>query len=191
MAETRTPAGTLVRFGIFEVDLRAGELRRNGLKVKLQEQPFQILAMLLERSDEVVTRDEIQKKLWPEETFVDFEHSINAAVKRLREALDDSADNPRFVETLHRRGYRFIAPVVRAHDVRPMEKPTSGEGTRRVPLRWVIAAASGTVLVIVGALLALNVAGLRERLLRAVVEVREPPPTNPIHRRAASRKPLG
>ena len=101
----------VVRFGVFEVDLRAGELRRSGVKIKLQEQPFQILALLLERPGDVVTREEIQKKLWPADTFVDFEHSLNAAVKRLREALGDSADNPRFVETLPRRGYRFIYPV--------------------------------------------------------------------------------
>ncbi|MFB3126729.1 MAG: winged helix-turn-helix domain-containing protein, partial [Candidatus Acidiferrales bacterium] len=106
-----THSPRMVRFGVYEVDLRAGELRKSGVKIKLQEQPFQILALLLERPGEVVTREEIQKKLWPADTFVDFEHSLNAAVKRLREALGDSADNPRFVETLPRRGYRFIYPV--------------------------------------------------------------------------------
>lgn len=100
-----------VRFGVFEVDLRAGELRRSGSKVKLQEQPFQILAMLLERPGEVVTREELQKKLWPADTFVDFDHSLNAAIRRLRDALGDSAENPRFVETVARRGYRLLAPV--------------------------------------------------------------------------------
>src|SRR5215469_318826 len=98
----------VIRFGIFEVDLRAGELRRNGSRVKLQEQPFQILVALLDRHGEVVTRDELQKKLWPADTFVDFDHSLNAAIRRLREALGDSAENPRFVETVARRGYRFI-----------------------------------------------------------------------------------
>src|SRR3989304_4597918 len=97
----------VIRFGV----LRAGELRKQGLKIKLQEQPFEVLVMLLEHPGEVVTREEIQQKLWPADIFLDFEHGINAAVKRLREALDDSADNPRFVETLARRGYRFIAPV--------------------------------------------------------------------------------
>ena len=100
-----------MRFGVFEVNARAGELRRKGVKVKLQEQPFQVLAMLLERPGEVVTREELQRRLWPADTFVDFDHSLNAAVKRLRDALGDSADNPRFVETLARRGYRFVAPV--------------------------------------------------------------------------------
>ena len=100
-----------LQFGIFEVDLLAGELRRNGSKVKLQGQPFQILTMLLERPGEVVTREELQKKLWPADIFVDFDHSLNAAIRRLRDALGDSAENPRFVETVARRGYRFLAPV--------------------------------------------------------------------------------
>src|ERR1700736_1724155 len=102
----------IIQFGVFEVDQRAGELRRNGARVKLQEQPFQILALLLERPGEVVTREELQSKLWPADTFVDFDHSLNAAIRRLRDALGDSADGPRFVETVARRGYRFIAPVI-------------------------------------------------------------------------------
>jgi len=101
----------MVRFGVFEIDPHAGELRRNGVKVKLQEQPFQVLTMLLERPGEVVSREDLQRRLWTADTFVDFDHSLNAAVKRLRDALGDSADNPRFVETLARRGYRFVAPV--------------------------------------------------------------------------------
>ena len=101
-----------LRFGIFDLDLQAGELHRSGVRVKLEEQPFRILAILLERPGEVITREQLRQRLWPPDTFVDFEHSINIAVKRLREALSDSADNPRFVETLPRRGYRFIAPVV-------------------------------------------------------------------------------
>ncbi|MGA2631408.1 MAG: winged helix-turn-helix domain-containing protein, partial [Terriglobia bacterium] len=101
----------LVRFGIYEVNLRAGELRRDGAKIKLQEQPFKVLAMLLERPGEIVTREELEKALWSTDTFVDFEHGLNKAINKIREALDDSADNPRFVETLARRGYRFIAPV--------------------------------------------------------------------------------
>src|SRR4051812_2196912 len=99
------------RFGTFEVDLRARELRKGGIRIRLQDQPFQILAMMLERPGELVTREELRQQLWPSGTFVDFEHSLNAAVKRLRAALGDDADNPRFVETLHRRGYRFVAPV--------------------------------------------------------------------------------
>jgi len=101
----------LVRFETFEVNLRSGELCRDGRKVKLPEQSFQILAMLLERPGEVVMRGEIQKRLWPNDTVVEFENSINAAVKRLRLALGDSADQPRYIETLARRGYRWMVPV--------------------------------------------------------------------------------
>ena len=101
----------LYRFGVYEVDLRAGELRKHGLRIKLQEQPCQILSILLEQPGQVVTREELRQKLWPGDTFVDFDHSLNTAIMRLREALGDSSDNPRFVETLPRRGYRFIAPV--------------------------------------------------------------------------------
>jgi TolB-like protein/DNA-binding SARP family transcriptional activator len=100
-----------VRFGAFTFDPLAGELRKQGRKLKLQGQPIEILAMLLGRPGEIITREELQKRLWPENTFVDFEHSLNAAVKRLRDTLDDSAEAPRYVETLARRGYRFIAPV--------------------------------------------------------------------------------
>ena len=99
------------RFGTFEFDVRARELRKGGIRIRLQDQPFEILAMMLDRPGDVVTREELSQRLWPAGTFVDFEHSLNAAVKRLRAALGDDADNPRFVETLHRRGYRFIAPV--------------------------------------------------------------------------------
>jgi len=104
-------APRVIRFGVFEVDLRAGELRKSGLKIRLQEQPFQVLAMLLEHPGEVVPREELQKKLWSTDTFVDFEHGVNTAVSKIREALGDSAESPHFVETLPRRGYRFTAPV--------------------------------------------------------------------------------
>jgi DNA-binding winged helix-turn-helix (wHTH) protein len=110
MEETSQPTD-IVRFGVFEVDLRAEELRKNGAKLRLRGQPFQILAMLLERPGEIVTREELQQRLWPEGTFVDFDHSLNTAINKIREVLGDSAENPRFVETLPRRGYRFIATV--------------------------------------------------------------------------------
>jgi len=101
-----------LRFDVFAVDLRAGELRRNGTKLKLQEQPFQVLCALLEHPGELVTREELRSRLWPADTFVDFDHGLNAAIRRLREALADSAENPRFVETVARRGYRFMAHVI-------------------------------------------------------------------------------
>jgi DNA-binding winged helix-turn-helix (wHTH) protein len=90
----------IIRFGMFEIDLHSAELRRNGLKVRLQAQPFQVLAMLLEKPGEMVTREELRSKLWPADTFVDFDHSLNAAIKRLRDALGESAEAPIFIETL-------------------------------------------------------------------------------------------
>jgi cholera toxin transcriptional activator len=99
------------RFGVFEADASTGELRRKGARVKLNAQPFQVLLLLLSRHGQVLTREQISRELWPEGTFVDYEHGVNAAVNRIRDALGDAASNPRFVETLARRGYRFIAPV--------------------------------------------------------------------------------
>jgi DNA-binding winged helix-turn-helix (wHTH) protein len=104
--ETRTPL--IARFGTFEVDLRARELRKQAKRIKLQDQPFQLLAVLLQRPGDVVTREELRSQIWPEDTFVDFDNSLNTAINKLREALEDSADNPRFIETLPRRGYRFL-----------------------------------------------------------------------------------
>ena len=111
MSENSPPVPRLVKFGVFELDLRSGELRKSGARLSLQQQPLQLLAVLLERPGELVTRDELRKRLWPDDTFVDFEHGLNAAVKRLRDTLGDSADSPRFVETVPRRGYRFITPA--------------------------------------------------------------------------------
>jgi TolB-like protein/DNA-binding winged helix-turn-helix (wHTH) protein/tetratricopeptide (TPR) repeat protein len=110
MKQSTLPVNS-VRFGVFEFDPRSGELRKQGIRIKLQEQPCQILAVLLERRGEMVTREELQRHLWPSDTFVDFDHSLNTAVMRLREALNDSSESPRFIETLPRRGYRFIAPL--------------------------------------------------------------------------------
>jgi len=139
-AETPT-----IRFGIFELDRRRGELRRNGVQVKLQEQPFQILLTLLEHPGEVVTREELRSRLWAEDTYVDFDHSLNAAVRRLRDALGDSAENPRFVETVARRGYRFLAPVhANGHALAvPQQAPV-------VSYRWWIFGTVGMALLIVG-----------------------------------------
>ena len=105
------PPPRLIRFGVFEADLSAGELRKGGSRIRLQEQPFQILAMLLERPGQIITREELRARLWPGDTFVDFEHGVNSGVARLRDALGDSADSPRYIETLPRRGYRLIVSV--------------------------------------------------------------------------------
>src|SRR5271170_4158914 len=101
----------VVRFGVFEVNPRSGELTKHGLRLRLPGQPFKILTILLDQSGEIVTREQLRKSLWPGDTFVDFEHSLNSAIKKLREALGDSAGRPKYVETLPRRGYRFLAAV--------------------------------------------------------------------------------
>ena len=118
----------VVRFGVFEARLSSGELRKHGLRIRVPGQPFKILAILLERPGEVVTRDELRSRIWCAETFVDFEHSLNSAIKKLRQALGDSAESPRYIETLPRLGYRFIAPVssgVPEAPVEPAPQPTS------------------------------------------------------------------
>lgn len=130
MAESAAKSN-IIQFGLFELDPQARELRKSGIRIKLQEQPFQILSMLLERPGEIVTREELQKRLWPGDTFVDFDLSLNSAVKKLRQALGDESDNPRFVETLYRRGYRFIAPISTVS--RKRDLPAAGEsGIRAV-----------------------------------------------------------
>src|SRR6202007_2315059 len=110
MQENHQPDGRL-GFGVFEVDLRAGELRKHGIRIKLQEQPFHILTSLLKHPGELVTREELRQELWPEHAFVDFDRGLNKAMTKLRSALGDSAESPRYIETLHRRGYRFLVPV--------------------------------------------------------------------------------
>jgi cholera toxin transcriptional activator len=117
------------RFGVFEVDSTTGELRRTGVRVKLHSQPFKVLLMLLERPGEMLTREEICRELWPDGTFVDYEHGVNSAVNRLREALGDKAGNPRFVETLARRGYRFLASVER---IAPAEEATTAAAAGQI-----------------------------------------------------------
>jgi DNA-binding winged helix-turn-helix (wHTH) protein len=109
---------TLIRFAEFVADLRSGELWRQGHRLKLQEKPFQVLAALLARPGELVTREQLRQSLWPSDTFVDFEHGLNTAVNKVREALRDSASSPRFIETLPRRGYRFIGPVTNHEDAK-------------------------------------------------------------------------
>ena len=154
-----SPPPPIVRFSTFELDLRAGELRRAGVRVKLQDKPFRLLAALLERPGEVVTREELFRRLWPSDTFVDFDNGLNNAVNRVRAALGDAADRPVFVETVGRHGYRFIAPV----EAPPPSVPAgpapavSAPGAARVSGRWPIAVA-GVVVV-----LALAVAATRNR----------------------------
>src|SRR4029077_5566575 len=175
------------RFGSFEMDLRAGELRKHGVRIRLQTQPFQILGMLLERPGELVTREELRQALWPGDTFVDFDHGLNNAINRLRETLGDSAESPRFLETLPRRGYRFIAAVESiappsSQDSKPQVEDSSttpstavgdkmaalpvesSKSSRRARL-WIIAGAGVAALFVL--LVSLNTGGLRQRLLGA------------------------
>ena len=131
-----SPRKHLFRFGVFEADQLTGELRKQGRRMQLQGQPFDILVMLLERPGELVSRTQIRERLWPDGTFVDFDHSLNTAVNKIRDVLGDSASSPRFVETLARRGYRFVAPVqiVNGLSVAPQDATPPGEPQPSVPL---------------------------------------------------------
>src|SRR5215813_1297498 len=138
-----------VRFGEFALDLQTAELRHNDRKLTLQEQPFQVLAVLLEHAGQLVTRDELKQRLWPSDTFGDFDHGLNKAVNRLREVLGDSAENPRFVETVPRRGYRFIAPTKERDDLRGGRcADESAEPRRAATGKFRIFLVPGVVLVI-------------------------------------------
>lgn len=147
----------IARFGIFEVDYRAAELRKNGVKLRLPAQPFRVLAMLLERPGEVVTHEELRARLWPADTFVDFDHSLGTAINKIREALSDIAQNPRFIETLPRRGYRFIGPL--NETVAQRSKPGFFDRKSKVGLAVAVAAVA-----FVTALLGFNVGGFRQRV---------------------------
>src|SRR4051794_32473358 len=160
------PTPSILRFGPYELDLRSTQLRKKDLKIRLQDQPFQILVALLERPGELILREEIRRKLWPDDTVVEFDHGINAAVKRLRDALRDSAEKPRYIETVARRGYRFIAPVEalalseRAAAVVPQSQPVPESSPATVDAaptpppsalspdqkRWILAALAGALI---------------------------------------------
>src|ERR1700686_5555962 len=140
-SNTKIESAVIVKFGLFEVDLAGSSLSRQGIRVKIQEQPFRILAMLLQRNGEIVKREQLCQALWPQGTHVNFEGSLNAALKKLRAALQDDAENPRFIETVPRQGYRFLAPV---HVVNgnaapaatsPITIPANGEKSIEVRLR--------------------------------------------------------
>jgi DNA-binding winged helix-turn-helix (wHTH) protein len=164
MAAPQQSVRRVVRFAAFEVDLRAGELFKQGIKIKLQQQPFRVLALLLEHPGEVVTREDLRQAIWPAGTFVEFDIGLDAAIHKLRSALGDSAEHPRLVETLPRRGYRFIAavdgevPSETAPSVPPPEEQALTP--KRSPLLWAAGMAG-----VVALLLAANTEGLRGRLL--------------------------
>ena len=157
--ETQSPV--VLRFGTFELDLRSGELRKQGLRVKLQEQPFRVLSVLLRHPGEVVNREELRSQIWPADTFVDFDNGLNTAINKLREALGDSADSPRFIETLPRRGYRFIGSLKGSeHSFAAAAKPI---GRRGLGLRF-SAFAALAVIAVTAVLMGVNVRGWRDRL---------------------------
>ena len=188
------------RFGVFEVDLRSGELRKQGIKIKLHDQPFQILAMLVEHPGEVVTREQLQQKLWPADTFVDFDRGLNSAVKKLRDVLGDSAEIPRYVETLPRRGYRFIGSLGDASSSRGQHAPgvpgrvvveqsaAASEGVvTEVPAvsgvsrRWTLWTAAGVLAGLLVLLVGFDVGSWREKLLARAT---------PVHIRSIAVLPL-
>jgi TolB-like protein/DNA-binding winged helix-turn-helix (wHTH) protein/Tfp pilus assembly protein PilF len=162
---------TIFRFGLFELDADSGELRKQGLKIRLPDQPLQILLLLLERPGQVITREALRQRLWPADTFVDFNAGLNSAIKKLRDALGDPAENSRFVETLPRRGYRFIAPLQRPTALRPDEAPAEdvAEPTKRV--RWWIWTNTMAVTALAGILIWLGVSAWRQRQPSALAEV--------------------
>jgi TolB-like protein/DNA-binding winged helix-turn-helix (wHTH) protein len=179
----------VVRFGAFELNLHSGELRKQGVKVKLQEQPFQVLAILLENPGKVVAREELRQRLWPQDTFVDFEHSLATDINKIREALNDTVQTPHFIETVPRRGYRFIAQIALVSPAAdPLATPPSARGDGHVAAadvgaslipdqserpwsslraRRVIAAVIGALVIISGLVIAFDVGGLREHLASA------------------------
>ena len=163
-----------IRFGVFELDLRAGELRKHGVRTRLQDQPLLILQALLEHPGEVVTREELRNRIWPADTFVDFDHGLYSAMKRLRDALGDSADNPRFIETLSRRGYRFIAPVdgtLQPSQALPQvisEQPAAIPAEIPVqtlrPIKKIVLASLAAVSALSGLLIFFNISGIHDWL---------------------------
>src|SRR5262252_4858688 len=168
------PIPGIIRFGAFEVDTRSGELRKHEIRLRLQDQPFRVLQILVEHPGEVVTREELQTQIWPSDTFVDFERGLNNAVKRLRETLGDSAESPRYVETLPKRGYRFIATLETQIEALGAAAPVENHPIpvqtipKPVKLRVLLHATVLTVLglfLVATSLFALDAGGLRSRLL--------------------------
>src|SRR6516165_861640 len=177
------PASYVARFEDFVVDLRTGELFRNGKKIRLQVQPFQVLALVVQRPGELVSRDELRDKLWPDNTFVDFDDGLNTAIRKLRQVLRDSPDDPRYIETLPRRGYRFVAPVTTAWPPQAEPAPSVAErviedpdaagreervaevpAVSRAHTGWML----GAIAVLIGLGVFLVAGNLRDRLLPRV-----------------------
>lgn len=175
--ETEKEPRQVVRFGLFDLDLRSRSLHKSGIRIKLQGQPFDVLVLLISRRGDVVTREDLQRKLWPTDTFVDFEHSVNTAVMRLRDVLGDSAENPRFIETVPRYGYRFIAPAEWPEETdSPSAQEPKQESQAREPKRRIRPLHSWTIGLII-TLLVLTVVMLRFRGLRDRLAARSSVPS--------------
>ena len=162
----------VVRFAVFEVDLRSGELRKSGVRIKLQDQPFRLLRILLDHPGEVVTRDELQRQIWPSDTFVDFDRGLNNAVKRLREALGDTAETPRYIETLPKRGYRFIGALRDTEDrsgTVPAQPAANPPLDSRSSVAKVVVSALALAILLSAIGMAANIGGLRDRWWKAPV----------------------
>src|SRR5215813_603190 len=144
-----------IRFGLFEIDLQTGELRKAGVRIHLQDQPIKVLTMLLQRPGELVSRDELRQRLWSDSEFGDFDQGINVAIKKIRTALGDSSENPRFIETLSRRGDRFIAPVTVEGDVPVIPLPVQRTDARVYP-KWMMLAGLGVAVLVLGAFILLR-----------------------------------
>jgi TolB-like protein/DNA-binding winged helix-turn-helix (wHTH) protein len=158
----RSGSSMIFGFGPFEADVRAGELRKNGTKVPLQEQPFQVLAVLLERPGELVRRDELRQRVWPRDTFVEFDHALNTAVKKIRSALGDDANAPRYIETIPKRGYRFVAPVTTGNLQAPQLEGNLDNAPRARARRWLPRATAGAALAVT-VLVSVSLLGMRWR----------------------------
>src|ERR1700722_6150704 len=195
-----SPRPQRIAFDNFEVDLRSGEVRKNGVRIRLQAQPFQLLVLLLKNAGDVVSRDEICRELWPANTFVDFEHSLAAAVNKIREALGDSAENPKYIETLPKRGYRFIgkikseAPVVMPS---PESKefvelaPVSTAKAKRTHWGWVVALATFAAAIVVAITVAILLARLPHNSGNSEPQIAVPFTSDPGLETAPSFSPDG
>ncbi len=188
MAESRS--FRVLRFNNFQADLHAGELRKNGIRLKVPRQPFEVLSLLLERPGELVTREELRAELWHNDTFVDFDHSLNVAINKLRDLLSDSADEPRYIQTLPRRGYRFLAPVERVQQIGPVPRALpSRSSSRASPWKAVWLSALGlaalVLTVVLAVVLGFDFGGARRKLLGRAARRKDS-----IHRGTSTRKPF-
>src|SRR5438552_2353970 len=163
-----TSTSEVLQFGVFELDLRQAELRKQGVKIKLQEQPLRVLQLLLEHRGKIVTREQLRTHIWPANTFVEFDHGLYSAMARLREALGDSAETPRYIETVARRGYRFVAPVSASGNTTATQvRPPARQASLSWRAAWSVLAGLLGGALLLGIVLGLNIANSRQWLRRS------------------------